>query len=416
MNSNLNSPQADAALKLFPMLIPGWKESVLPAGKYHAGIPSRIYSPSTPLYMVIDPALTFSTTLAVGDSVHVYVNDQPTDAITQIREGEENQRIEIDLKWGWMKEGLNTMFYRMTRPSGNYADSEPVLNLLFHYPVSDITVSHPPSLGPTQPATLTLTRTYPRDYDRVTLTIGTWSKNIANVPADKSFTYTLTDADLRQIGGGTHPVSARLVDQLDNISLSPIGSVTLWQDHYTSLADTYNGWVAYTAARSGSIREFPMNNQPVTAFFNFTADAGPPTGFAGVVLYRDFTFVPGQYRFTFEGTHVADSPNPSLVNPILCAEDPERNGDRREVPKNGIWYLFLKTFTITTQQTARLYISNYQDGSNGNDFGLRNIKVEQLNSSGGIMSAFAAEPELPLYTGEKLPIEYPPVQSPDKKE
>lgn len=406
MNSDLKSSQANATLALSPMSIPGWKEPVLPTGKYDGGIASSIYSPPTPLHMVIDPFKTRSLALAVGDSLQVYVNGKPTDAIKSIENGEENDTITMKLPWGWLKDGLNQMFYRVKRISGNFADSTPVLNLLFNNPVSDISVSHPPSLGPTLPATFTLTRTYPRDYDRVTLTIGTWSKTIANLPAAKSFTYTLTAADLQQIGGGTHPVSAQLVDQLDNISLSQTGSVTLWQDHCTSLVDTYNGWIAHTAARSGSIRQFPMDGKPVTAFFNFT-DQGAPNGFAGVVLYRDFTFVPGQYQFTFEGTHVADSPNSSLVNPILSAEDPQHIGDRREVPKNGIWYLFLKAFTITTQQTARLYISNYQDGSNGNDFGLRNIKVEQLNSSGGVMSASAAKLELPLYTGPVLSIAYP---------
>ena len=169
----------------------------------------------------------------------------------------------------------------------------------------------------------------------------------------------------------------------------------------------FNGWITYAGARSGSIRQFPMNNQHVTAFFNFT-DQGAPTGFSGAVLYRDFLFIPGQYRFTFEGTHVADSPNPQLVNPILCADTGmvQWRGDRREVPKNGIWYLFLNAFTITQRQVARLYISNFQDGSNGNDFGIRNIKVVRLDS-GGIMSTPAEEPQLPVYTGPLPDLDYP---------
>ncbi|MFM9380758.1 hypothetical protein [Pseudomonas sp. UV AK001] len=181
-----------------------------------------------------------------------------------------------------------------------------------------------------------------------------------------------------------------------------------WQDHYTSLADSYNGWIPYAGARSGSIRPFLMANQWVTAFFNFT-DQGAPTGFAGAIFYHDFLFIPGQYHFTFEGTHVADSPNPQLVNPILCADTGmvQWPGDRRVVPKNGVWYLFLNAFTITQRQVARLYVSNFQDGSNGNDFGIRNIRVVRLDSGGGVMSAPVVGPEAPIYTGPLPDLVYP---------
>jgi hypothetical protein len=82
-------------------------------------------------------------------------------------------------------------------------------------------------------------------------------------------------------------------------------------------------------------------------------------------------------------------------------------GARREVPKNGIWYLFLNAFTITQRQVARMYVSNFQDGSNGNDFGIRNIRVVRLNSGGGLMSAPEVESELPVYTGPLPELEYP---------
>lgn len=412
MDNSRNSPQADAALALLPMNIPGLRTAVLPAGVYHGGIPLSLYSPSRPLYMVIDPFLGLLSTLAVNDAVELKVNNRPTSVIHIIQSGEENTPISMELPWGFMKDGDNTLSYEVTRPSGNSEESKPVLNLLLHTPVSGITVSHPGSIGATQPATISLTRNYPREYDEVTLTIGTWSKTIAYTHPSNPIAYTLTAAERQEIGKGAHKVSARLIDQLGNMSISPESTIDFekeWEDHHTSLADyVYNGWIPHNGARSGSIRQFLMNKQPVTAFFNFT-DQGAPTGFAGVVLYRDFVCTPGQYRFTFEGTHVADSPRSGLVNPILCADTglAQWRGDRREVPKNGIWYLFLNAFTVTELQTVRLYISNFQDSSDGNDFGIRNISVVRVNTGGGIMSAPEPEPELPKYEGPVPEIVYP---------
>lgn len=411
MSNDLDSPLAGEALALLPMIIPGLKTAVLPAGAYHGGIPLSIYSAATRLRMEIDPFLSRMTTLAAGDSIELWANGKATSVIRIIEAGQENNRLAMELPWGWLVDGLNTLSYKVTRVSGNIEESQPVLKLLFHSPASGITVSHPDSIEPTQPATFALTRTYPHEYDYVELIIGSWRKTIAYVHPANPITYTLTAAERQEIGKGSHPVSARVVDQLGNSAVSPVRFIDFkqdWEDHYTSLADGFNGWNLHTGARAGSIRAFRMNNKTVTAFFNFT-DQGAPTGFAGVVLYRDFACIPGQYRFTFEGTHVADSPQAQLVNPILCADTgmAQWRGDKREVPKNGIWYLFLQAFTITEPRTVRLYISNFQDGSFGNDFGIRNINVVRLDSGGGIMSAPAPDPELPLYTGAVPELDYP---------
>lgn len=408
----LNSAQADAALALYPLFIPGWKEGLLPANTYHGGAPLTIYSPSTSLFIVIDPLLTLSITLGIGDSVRLWVNNVATSLVKPIKEGMENERITMELPWGELNNGENTLHYRVTRLSGNF-NSSPTVKLLYHYPACEITVSHPPSVGPTQSATFTLTRNYPREYDVLTLTVGTWSKKIPYAHPTNPVGYTLSAAELQQIGPGTHPVSAKVADQLGNFKVSPTSSIVIsttppeWVDHYTSLADyNYNGWIPHAAARSGSIRQFRMNNQLITAFFNFT-DQGAPTGFAGTILYRDFLFVPGNYRFTFEATHVADSPNPSLVNPILGADTSLGRGDCYVVPKNGIWHHLQEDFIIPERRIARLYITNFQDSSHGNDFGIRNIRVVKLEV-GGIMSAPQTLPQAPLYEGPSLPdIEYP---------
>jgi hypothetical protein len=126
-----------------------------------------------------------------------------------------------------MKDGLNTLYYEVTRVSGNKDQSTPILNVLFNNPVSGITVSHPASIGPGQPATFTLTRDYPREYDVMTLTVGTWSKTIPYVHPANPVTYTLTTLDLQQIGDGTRSVSATNEDQLSNLRVSPTTSIVI---------------------------------------------------------------------------------------------------------------------------------------------------------------------------------------------
>ncbi|MHC8337816.1 Ig-like domain-containing protein [Pseudomonas sp. HLT2-19-2] len=171
-----------------------------------------------------------------------------------------------------------------------------------------------------------------------------------------------------------------------------------WTDHSTTLSNyNYNGWITHNAARSGAIR----NHGGVVAFFNFT-DQGKPDDFAGTVMYQDFDFLPGTYSFWMQACHIAESPNPGLVNPILLLDTGmvEWRGQPREVPKNGIWYDFRMIFTITKRRVARLYISNFQSGSNGNDFGIRNIRVvRDSGGGGGISSAPEALNEAPPYNG-----------------
>jgi len=505
---NLQSQAVSDALALFPVYPPQWVTPVQPPSMAHGGIPLSAFTPQG-LEIVIEPITGLRNwVMAAFDVVTLFVNGVRTNVSKTIMPGEEGDRFLLHLPQLWFTNGVNDVFYRVTRASGNTDDS-PTLQLLYHNPAAIISVSHPPSIGPGQPAVITLTVGYARPYDTVTLTIGTWSTTFTNPDPTKPITLTLTAAELQQIGDGTHPVNARVIDQLTNSNVSATTTITIntkqvvetkitsltdasgasvpnggstfqtgvtlrgttapnqalqillngtvrqnitadvsgnwsygisglavffhtfiarplpagapdsapwrvnivseWLDHYTSLADySYNGWIPYAGARSGSIRQFPMANQLVTAFFNFT-DQGAPTGFAGAIFYRDFEFIPGQYHFTFEGTHVADSPNPQLVNPILCADTGmvQWPGDRREVPKNGVWYLFLNAFTITQRQVARLYISNFQDGSNGNDFGIRNIRVVRLNSGSGVMSTPVVGPEAPIYTGPLPDLVYP---------
>jgi len=224
---NINSTQISALLQLYPMAIPGAVENLQPPGAYHLGIPESIHSPSTNLFMVIDPVTLFSTPFAAGDSVRLWVNSQATSVIKPIKPGEENDRIFMELPWRVLKNGLNTLYYEVTRISGNKDQSTPILNVLFNDPVSGITVSHPPSIGPGTSATVTLTRSDPRQFDEVELIIGSWSRTIPYVHPANPITYTLTTIDLQQIGDGTHTVNATIKDQLSNLRVSPTTSIVI---------------------------------------------------------------------------------------------------------------------------------------------------------------------------------------------
>jgi hypothetical protein len=223
----------------------------------------------------------------------------------------------------------------------------------------------------------------------------------ANVTANASGAWTYSIAGLAVF---SHRFIARAMPAGKPDSAPwTVNVLSEWKDHFTDFQNgSYNGWIAHTGARSGSIRV----HAGVKAFFNFT-DQGPATGFRGTVFYQDFLFLPGTYSFWMQACHVADSPDPKLVNPILSviAALPNLIEDKREVPKNGIWYDFRIIFNVPGHQFIRLYINNHQDGSNGNDFGIRNIRVvRDSGGGGGVMETIN---EAPLYTGPLPEIELP---------
>ena len=223
---DIQSKELDGAFQLYPMIIPGWRDSVLPAGIAHGGIPQSIYQQPKGLLMVIDPQTTLSQAMAAYDSVVVWLNDEETSVGTIIQPGAEGDRIALYLPPGLLVNGINQLFYRWKRSSGNSEDSRPILDVLYHNPApgfpapAGITLIHPVSVGPTeaaQGALINFRVSYPRAFDKVTLTVGTWSRTITVTDPTQPITLTLTAADFRQIGDNPlTPVSARVVDQLGN--------------------------------------------------------------------------------------------------------------------------------------------------------------------------------------------------------
>lgn len=224
MSVQVHSTEANAALALYPVYPPQWITPVLPAGTADGGLPLSAFTPSG-VELVIDPITGLQNwVMAVYDVVTIFVNGVSTGISKTIYPGEEQERILLLVPAIWFTNGVNDVRYRVTRASGNDADS-PTLKLLYNNPAPTVTVSHPASVAPGQTAVITITVGYPRPHDTVTLTIGTWSITFPNPTSP--INHTLTAAELQLIGDGTHSVFAAVRDQLTNNSKSAKTPITI---------------------------------------------------------------------------------------------------------------------------------------------------------------------------------------------
>ncbi|WP_192560775.1 Ig-like domain-containing protein [Pseudomonas allokribbensis] len=224
---NLQSQSVTAALVLFPVYLPRWKTPVLPE---QPGPPipdgglSQAASASPGVEMVIEPFTEMKNwTMAPYDVAEIYVNDSPTGVSKTIYPGEENDRFLLLVPALWFINGINKIFYRVKRVSGNFNDSRE-LNVLYHNPIigspapTGINVSHPAFIGPGQTGAITINISYMPLHSKVTLKIGSWSITFTNLTSP--INHTLTSAELSLIGDGKHRVSVIAIDQLDNAGVS----------------------------------------------------------------------------------------------------------------------------------------------------------------------------------------------------
>ncbi|WP_460160495.1 Ig-like domain-containing protein [Pseudomonas sp. S2_B10] len=250
MSVQVYSTEANAALALYPVYPPQWITPVLPPGTADGGLPLSAFTPSG-VELVIDPITGLRNwVMAAYDVVTIFVNGVNTGISKTIYPGEEQERILLRVPASWFTNGVNDVHYRVTRASGNDADS-PTLKLLYNNPAPTVTVSHPPSVAPGQTAVITITVGYSRPQDTVTLTIGTWSITFANPTSP--INHTLTAAELQLIGDGTHSVFARVRDQLTNNNESATTPITITanQKVYNSpiIAEAVDGMLDVAALR-----------------------------------------------------------------------------------------------------------------------------------------------------------------------
>ncbi|VVQ14338.1 hypothetical protein [Pseudomonas fluorescens] len=304
-------------LQLSPMIIPGWEDPVLPPGVAHGGISRSIYPDPEGLLMVIDPFMkrspvtgAYEIAMAVDDTVTVWLNGEKTSASKTIKPGEESDRIRLYLPPGLLVNGINELFYRVTRLSGNPNDSEPILKVLYHDPApgypapAGIVVNHPASVGPTEAAqgvVVSVKLTNARPYDEVTLTVGTWSRTITvaesalPITPSLTLTLTLTAADFQLIGDShLTPIKARVVDQLSNSNVS----ATTFMDIHAS----------QRLLQQAILKEVLDENNDDPNYVDLTKMNGGPL-WAVVHLIREIWSVKDQIRLKFtaelEGKEVA---------------------------------------------------------------------------------------------------------------
>ncbi|MFW9269248.1 hypothetical protein ACLK1G_18900 [Pseudomonas sp. NR3] len=133
---NIPASALSHPFELFPVHIPGWVTPVLPANIAHGGIPKSIYDDQPRgLQCVINPLTELksgSWIMAAFDQVNLYVNGvRVSGAGLTIQPGDEAEFIALDLPHGQLREGVNTLHYRVTRLSGNFDDSIS-LDVLYH--------------------------------------------------------------------------------------------------------------------------------------------------------------------------------------------------------------------------------------------------------------------------------------------
>ncbi|VVQ35152.1 hypothetical protein PS943_04141 [Pseudomonas fluorescens] len=267
---------------LYPVIIPGWISPVRPVGIAAGGIPKSLYDGQpTGLECLVDPWTEVrSLTLAVDDSVYLYVNDGATPVASKtINPGEENRRIRLYVRHGEFQEGVNTLHYVVKNPSGNGSEKSRVLEVLYHLRAPGEpapagirlqipTVVRDQGVDAEQAAqgvVFGFDYTNRRAYDRIRLTLGT-------VPVDREvdpgevgpglpvITQTLFTDTFRKSGENPNTlVFYSVVDQLGNRNQSVDVPIDVHLDHVPSL-------------QPPSVKEASGNNlNPVAAQDRLTA-------------------------------------------------------------------------------------------------------------------------------------------------
>ncbi|RON25124.1 hypothetical protein BK660_05535 [Pseudomonas brassicacearum] len=231
---DIQSKAVTAALALFPVYTPEWITPVQPEGLAHGGIPQSAFTING-LEVVIDPGTGITTSVvAAYDVVRLYVNGIATNVAKTILPGEESSRFLLHLPPNWFVNGVNDIYYRVTRVSGNFDDSLK-LTVLYHdsapgYPApAGMALVLPAPIvadgvGPeeaTQGVLLTFKYSFARPYDQIRLDIGGWTVTFEVTDPAKPITLTLTAADFQQIGDSANtPIRFTVFDQLRNTNQS----------------------------------------------------------------------------------------------------------------------------------------------------------------------------------------------------
>ena len=229
MDGQSNTSEDIEVFTLYPVMIQGWVDPVQPRERADGGIPKKIYDEVPEgLECLIDPWTEFRTLRvappALNDRVDLYIDGLPTAVAGKtIQPADVDQRITLHVPKNYLVEGVNEIYYKVTRPGGNSQDSRR-LKVLYHAKVARV---DPPQL----PASINKEMAAKgvevifnyynrRPYDRIRLKIG---NAVFNRPVElgesnpiKTTLYTETFE-----AAGDNPkteVVCEVFDQLDNYS------------------------------------------------------------------------------------------------------------------------------------------------------------------------------------------------------
>lgn len=234
---DIQSSELNELFDLIPVIIPGWVTPVKPANLADGGIPKRIYDDQAlGLECLVDPWFEIPRrggTLEIDDQVDLYVNDDTTPVAGDIIR-EENKRLRLYLPHGRLVQGVNRLYYKVTRPSGGGGVSGD-MNVLYHRRApgepapdgldlvipADVVTAGISAERAAQGVTFGFTYSYRRDFDHIRFSLGDvtddWEIADASVPEVKTyFTSTFQEA-------GDNPktmIDFMVIDQLGNFGQS----------------------------------------------------------------------------------------------------------------------------------------------------------------------------------------------------
>lgn len=234
---DIQSSILNAIFALFPVHVPGWISPIKPSARAHGGIPLSLYNDKKNLLVVVDPSSELqrgNQIMEAFDSVALFVNDAPTSVAGAIvQPGDEQKRISLVVSYGHLVHGLNRLYYKVTRLSGNVETSRDLFVLYHLRPPANLDLVIPPDVltqgvsaaRAAQGVVFGFTYNTAQAYDLVRFRIGneSFTKEVTDPPTP--LTITLFTADFLKVGDGKIVVDFVVTDQLGNSATS--GTKTL---------------------------------------------------------------------------------------------------------------------------------------------------------------------------------------------
>ncbi|MDR6956208.1 hypothetical protein J2W43_000171 [Pseudomonas brassicacearum] len=235
---DIQSSELNELFVLRPVIIMGWVTPVKPDNIADGGIPKSLYDDREKgLECLIDPWFEIPRrggTMEIDDWVDLYVNDDPTPVAGDIVRVE-NQRMRLYVPHGRLRQGVNRLYYKVTRPSGG-GDTSGDLKVLYHLrapgePAPEgLDLVIPPDVvrdgvsaeRAAQGVEFGFAYSNQRNYDRIDFLLGDITIPVEVIDASTPVVKTLFTETFQQAGDNANTlIQYRVTDQLGNANQSP---------------------------------------------------------------------------------------------------------------------------------------------------------------------------------------------------